>query len=74
MSESLVVIRTFGNLLDADDAQVELLSAGIHSLLFTDESASVHPSSPPGHGIALAVHNRDVNRAETVLTPKPNAV
>ena len=74
MSESLVVIRTFGNLIEADDAQVELLSAGIYSLLFTDETASLHPSSPPGHGIALAVHNRDVHLAESVLTPKPHPV
>ena len=74
MSESLVVIRTFGNLLDADEAQVELLSAGIYSLLFTDESASLHPNTAAGHGIALAVHNRDVHLAESVLIPKPNPV
>ena len=72
MSESLVIIRTFGNLLDADDAQVELLTAGIYSLLFSDDSMSLHPNSRPGDGVALAVHHRDVTLAEAALTVKPH--
>lgn len=74
MSEGLVIIRTFGNLVDADDAQVELLTAGIHSLLFSDDSMSLHPNSPPGDAVALAVHNRDVTLAEAALTIKPRLV
>lgn len=69
MSESLVIIRTFGELLQADEAQINLLSAGIYSLIFTDENASLRPDLPPGHGIALAVHGRDVSIAEAVLDP-----
>ena len=72
MSESLVVIRTFGNLLDADYAQVELLTAGFYSLLFTDESITLHPNTRPGDGVALAVHHRDVSLAEAALTVKPH--
>lgn len=72
MSESLVVIRTFGDLMDADDAQVELLSAGIHSLLLTDDSVGLDSQSAASHGIALAVHRRDVHLAEAVLTPRPH--
>jgi hypothetical protein len=72
MSESLVIIRTFGNLLDADYAQVELLTAGIHSLLFTDDSMTLHPNASPGDGVALAVHHRDVTLAEAALTVKPH--
>lgn len=72
MSESLVIIRTFGNLVEADDAQVELLTAGIHSLVFTDASMTLHPNLLPGDGIALAVHNRDVSLAEAALTIKPH--
>ena len=72
MSESLVIIRTFGNLVEADDAQVELLTAGIHSLLFTDESMILHPNLLPGDGVALAVHHRDVSLAEAALTIKPH--
>jgi hypothetical protein len=72
MSESLVIIRTFGNLLDADEAQVELLTAGIYSLLFSDDSMSLHPNALPGDGVALAVHHRDVTLAEAALTLKPH--
>lgn len=71
MSESLVIIRTFGEYLDADEAQVELLSAGIYSLLFTDGSPSAAPASPAPQGIALAVHARDADIAEAVLVARP---
>jgi hypothetical protein len=66
MSETLVVIRTFGNLVQADEAQIELLNAGIYSLLLSDDSAQ--PGSA-GEGIALAVHRRDADVASAVLTP-----
>ena len=71
MSESLVIIRTFGNLVDADEAQVELLTAGIHSLLFSDDSMSLHPNALPGDGVALAVLHRDVTLAEAALMVEP---
>jgi hypothetical protein len=70
MSESLVIIRTFGEYLDADEAQVELLSAGIYSLLFTDDAASTPPMMS-AQGIALAVHSRDADIAEAVLVARP---
>lgn len=70
MSESLVIIRTFGEYLDADEAQVELLSAGIYSLLFTEETERAAPP-PAEHGIALAVHQRDADIAEAVLVARP---
>jgi len=70
MSESLVIIRTFGEYLDADEAQVELLSAGIYSLLFSDGTPSV--AQPRNNaGIALAVHRRDADIAEAVLVARP---
>jgi len=71
MSESLVIIRTFGEYLDADEAQVELLSAGIYSLLFSDASPATPPASPAPAGIALAVHARDADIAEAVLVARP---
>ena len=67
MSEALVVIRTFGNLLQADEAQIELLSAGIQSLLLSHESVPI--SGAAGDGVALAVHRRDADVASAVLTP-----
>lgn len=70
MTESLVVIRTFGSLLDADEAQVELLTAGIYSLLYSAENDSF-TAQRQTEEIALAVHRRDVRIAEAVLTPRP---
>jgi hypothetical protein len=70
MSESLVIIRTFGEYLDADEAQVELLSAGIYSLLFSD-SGPAKPAVRENPGIALAVHRRDADMAEAVLVARP---
>jgi hypothetical protein len=69
--ESLVVIRTFGSLHDADEAQAELLSAGIYSLLYAED-----PRFPPAEQreVALAVHSRDAQIAEAVLTPHPRMV
>jgi hypothetical protein len=69
MSESLVVIRTFGNLLEADEAQIELLNAGIYSLLMSDESAPTEVTESSPDAIALAVHRRDAEVANAVLTP-----
>lgn len=70
-TESLVVIRTFGDLLHADEAQIDLLTAGIYSLLFADDQVEIEPSTPTTQEIALAVHQRDVAIAEAVLTPRP---
>jgi hypothetical protein len=71
MSESLVVIRTFGDLLRADEAQIELLNAGIYSLLLSDDAAGV-PEGSAAEAIALAVHRRDAEVADAVLTPLAN--
>ncbi|HET8654179.1 MAG TPA: hypothetical protein VFL93_01505 [Longimicrobiaceae bacterium] len=71
MTENLVVIRTFPDLFDADMVQVDLLSAGIYSLLLTEEP----PLAPagPGRGVCLAVHQRDVERADSVMLGRPDA-
>jgi hypothetical protein len=67
-AESLVVIRTFHDLLHADEAQVELLSAGIHSLVFEESSAGL-PGVHDARRVALAVHRRDADVATAVLPP-----
>lgn len=69
MSESLVVIRTFGSLLQADEAQIELLNAGIYSLLLSDDTFQLDSRSDAQDGIALAVHRRDADVAAAMLTP-----
>lgn len=69
MSESLVVIRTFGNLLQADEAQIELLNAGIYSLLLSEERVPLQKPEVSHEEIALAVHRRDAEVASAVLAP-----
>jgi hypothetical protein len=69
MSESLVVIRTFGNLLQADEAQIELLNAGIYSLLLSDDTFQLDSRTESLDGVALAVHRRDADVACALLTP-----
>ncbi|MDR0787476.1 MAG: hypothetical protein LBG44_06375 [Gemmatimonadota bacterium] len=69
MSESLVVIRTFGSLPQADEAQVELLNAGIYSLLLSDDTIQLNPRGELSDGIALAVHHRDADVAAAMLAP-----
>lgn len=68
MSESLVVIRTFQNLLQADEAQIELLNAGIYSLVMSDDDTAI-AAVASSDGIALAVHRRDAEIASAVLAP-----
>jgi transposase len=69
MSETLVVIRTFDSLVQADEAQIELLNAGIYSLLLSDETVGIEATGGGSDGIALAVHRRDADVAVAVLTP-----
>lgn len=68
MTESLVVIKTFESIHDADEAQAELLTAGIFSLVYTDNAG---PHLPGQNEIALAVNMRDAQIAETLLAPQP---
>ena len=69
MSEDLVVIRTFSSRQEADAMLAALGAAGIQSLLL---SAGPYPAPAPAPEIGLAVHHRDVERAEELLAP-PNA-
>ncbi len=69
MSESLVVIRTFGSVLQADEAQIELLNAGIYSLLLSDDTFQLDANGDARDGIALAVHRRDADVAAAMLAP-----
>lgn len=73
MSETLVVIRTFDSLTEADEAQIELLNAGIYSLLLSDDNAVFQESAGGQDPIALAVHRRDADVATAVLMPMAGA-
>ena len=69
MSDHLVLIRTYGNLLEADDAQAELYAAGIYSLLVSNDEPP--PESPFQYTVALAVHRRDAEIAARLLERAP---
>ena len=65
MSDHLVLLVTYRNLLAADEAQAELCAAGIYSLLVSEEEPS--RATPFGYPIALAVIGRDEDVALRVL-------
>ena len=69
MSETLVVIRNFESLLEADEAQIELMNAGIQSLLLSDDRGSYMAPAASAEAISLAVHRRDADVACAVLMP-----
>jgi hypothetical protein len=69
MSDHLVLMQTYGDLLQADDAQAELYAAGIYSLLVSDGEPG--PGSPFQFTVALAVHRRDEEIAARLLARDP---
>jgi hypothetical protein len=70
MSDQLVFINTYGDLLEADEAQAELRAAGIYSLLVSEDAPT--RSTPFGFQVALAVIERDQDVALRVLNnPAP---
>jgi hypothetical protein len=72
MSEDLVVIRTFSGQLEADATLAALRAAGIQSLLLSSGAPAIAPLGGVARDIGLAVHRRDVERAEEVLAPPPD--
>jgi hypothetical protein len=65
MSDHLVLIRTYRDFLQADEAQAELQAAGIYSLLVAKDDPS--PVAPFAYPVALAVDGRDADMAARVL-------
>jgi hypothetical protein len=65
MSEHLVLVRTYFDLLEADDAQAELYAAGIYSLLVSDDQPP--PGAPFRCTVGLTVHRRDADVAARLL-------
>jgi hypothetical protein len=63
----LAIIRTFGNLFEAEVAQTALEAAGIESLLRADDAGGVQPGLWTGRGVELLVHTEDLKRADEVL-------
>lgn len=65
MSDHLVLIQTYRDFLQADEAQAELQAAGIYSLLVAKDDPS--PAAPFDYPVALAVIGRDADVAARVL-------
>jgi hypothetical protein len=70
MDDTLVVIRTFLNHIDADIAHGALEAAGIDSLIRSDDCGGVRPHLWMG-GVALLVRDEDAERANEVLSTEP---
>ena len=67
MSETeLVVVRTFLNHFDADLARTALESAGIESMIRSDDCGGMRPHFWLG-GVDLMVRSEDIAKAEEVL-------
>jgi hypothetical protein len=73
MSDHLVLIRTYRDFLQADEAQAELQAAGIYSLLVANDEPSP-AASPFAYPVALAVDGRDADIAVRVLAHPVRAV
>ena len=65
MSDELVLLQTYLSPVSAGAAQEELLAAGIHSILVSENPTAT--TGPVAAGVALAVHRRDAELAATVL-------
>ncbi len=65
MSDHLVLIQTYRDFLQADEAQAELQAAGIYSLLVAEDDPS--PAAPFDYPVALAVIGRDAEIAARLL-------
>lgn len=71
MSEHLVVIRSYRDLLDADEAQAELSAAGVYSLLVSEDTPA--QAAPFSFQVALAVNGRDAELALHLLADSPTS-
>ena len=67
-AESLVVVRTFLNRIDADLAQGALEAAGIDAVISADDAEGNQPGLWMG-GVRLLVREDDLEEAGEVLGP-----
>ena len=64
----LVVVRTFGNRIDAELAHSALSAADIQSTILDDDAGGTQPELWL-RGVSLMVRAEDVERAEEILGP-----
>ena len=69
----LVVVRTFGDRIEAELAQSALEAAGIKSMVRGDDAGGVQPGLWTGEGVALLVREEDTTTAREILDLEPKA-
>ena len=69
----LVVVRTFGDRIEAELAQSALEAAGIESMVRGDDAGGVQPGLWTGEGVALLVREDDTTTAREILNLEPKA-
>jgi hypothetical protein len=65
--DALVVVRTFGNRIDADLARGALEAADIDSMIRSDDAAGLRPAMTLTNGVQLIVRAEDAERANEIL-------
>ena len=69
----LVVVRTFGDRIEADLAHSALEAAGIESMVSGDDAGGVQPGLWTGEGVAFLVREEDASNAREILDVEPTA-
>jgi hypothetical protein len=65
--DTLVVVGTFNDRIEADLAQSALEAAGIPSMVRADDAEGTQPGLWMGNGVDVLVNKEDASRAEEVL-------
>jgi len=64
---ALVVVRTFGDRIEAELAQSALEAAGIESMVRTDDMGGLRPHMALTNGVGLLVRSEDAQQADQIL-------
>jgi len=67
IDSTLIAVKTYSNLFDAEVAQTALEAAGIECMVRSDDGGGMRPGLWMGNGVDLVVRKEDVQRATEVL-------
>jgi hypothetical protein len=67
MSDSMVVVQTFSSEVEAQMAKGRLESAGIESMVSSDDCAGMHPHLQRAYGVKLLVFEENLEQAQEIL-------
>ena len=69
MSEEVVVLRMFSNVIDARMSQQVLQGSGVKAFVFKDDVGGMEPHLQLTGGARLVVNRTDAERAHQILEP-----